>query len=188
MYEDITVRQYMNALFKGDRSVMNDEETRQCNIEYIDTAGLYETEEFNRECYIQHLTTRVNVITISLKLQRDFLEEFGTPYLPALKDLQKFGHNILWTTKEKFLKDLIRVEKLEKSYISQLEIKIKELEDYKRKKDSGKPETIAVNRGSFIRTINSLGKIGFKIDMNSTTMEELAYMIKQQLEENKKSD
>ena len=34
--------------------------------------------------------------------------------------------------------------------------------------------------------INSLGKIGFNIDKNETTVEELALMLKQQFEENEK--
>lgn len=186
MYEDITVRQFMNAQFKSDRSVMNEEQFKQCYNEYLDTTGLYETDIFNKECYIQFLTNRINVIKIGIKAHVDFVNEFGVPYVEELKIFNQYGHFPVWKgDKEKFIKDIQRIGKLENVYISQLEAKVKELEETKEKredipikKDSG--------RGNFIQTLNSLGKVGYKIDKDSTTVEELAYMIKYQLEENKK--
>lgn len=184
MYEDITVRQYMNAMWKGDISVMNEDELKLCNTEYIDTAGLYESEEFTKECYIQFLTTRINFIAIGVKLHRQFLNEFGFPFVEKFDIFEKYGHFLLWeNNKEKFLKKLTMIQKMEKVYISQLEIKIKELEELKKLKTSDKP--IKLTRGGFIRNINTLNKIGYKIDNDKTMMEELAYMVKQQFEENK---
>lgn len=188
MYEDITIRQFMNASWKGDRSVINEEQLKIAETEYIDTAGLYETESFNKECYIQFLTTRINVVTIGIRLQREFLQEFDVPYSPELKVFHKYGHYPVWeNNKEKFLKSLTMIEKMEKVYISQLEIKIKELEDYKKLKDTKEQnQSIKVSRGSFIQTVNSLGKLNYKIYYDTTRLEEMAYMVKAQLEENKK--
>lgn len=185
MYEDITIRQFMNAMFKGDISVMTPEQLVLCNTEYIDTAGLYESDEFIKECYVQFLTTRINFIAIALKLQREFIQEFGFPYIPMLELFEKYGHYLLWeNSKEDFLKKLIRVEKMEKVYISQLEIKIKELEEHRLTKDN-KDKPIKITRGAFIKNINTLNKLGYKIDYDRTMVEELAYMIKQQFEEYK---
>ncbi len=187
MYDEITVRQFMNALFRNDRSVMNDKQFKTCYDEYVDTTGLYETDIFNKECYIQFLTTRINVIAIGIKLHSDFVEEFGKPYVSQLKIFNQYGHFPLWKNdKDKFLKDLTRIGKLEKVYISQLEAKVKELEEIKSKNVDDKPMDINKSRGNFIQTLNSLGKVGYKIEKDNTTVEELAYMIKYQLEENKK--
>ena len=68
-------------------------------------------------------------------------------------------------------------------YQAELDKKQKQLFDYRKKKQTGEEISIKQTREQFIRMLNSLGKIGFKIDKNDTTVEELALMLKQQYEE-----
>lgn len=184
-YEDYTIRQFMDASFKNDRTIMDEETFQTVNTEYIDTAGLYETEEFSKVTYIHYLNGRINSVKICVRLQREFIEEFDMPYLPGLEILKKNGHSIRWVDKEQFMKSLELIENKEKKYLSELEGCIKNLTEYRKNKNN-KEETVKISRGSFIRTINSLGKVGYKIDKDKDTVEDLAYMIKAQVEENKK--
>ena len=64
-----------------------------------------------------------------------------------------------------------------------LEIEYKGLIDMNLKKVKNEVTT-KQSRGSFVRMVNSLGKVGYKIDEDKNTVEDLAYMIKQQSEEN----
>lgn len=185
MYEDITIRQFIDASFKGDRSIMNEDQFKLCTTEYIDTAGLFESEIFTKECYIQYLTNRINRVAISIETQRKFLKQFGIPYHPNFEIFSKLGYNILWKNKTDFLKKLKQIESMETPYISQLELKVEELEKYKKSKGT-ETKSEKLSRGSFIQTLNSLGKIGWKIDKDKDSVEDLAYMIKQQLEDNKR--
>lgn len=183
-YENYTVRQFENAMFKNDRTVMDEETFQLVNTEYIDTAGLYETEEFSQVTYIHYLNGRINTVKIAIRLQREFLEEFGVPYQPGFEVLKKNGYSLYWKNdKEQFLKSLERIENKDKKYLSELEGCMKKLKDTRAKKNN-KEESVKISRGSWIRTINSLGKIGYKIDKDKETVEDLAYMIKAQTEEN----
>lgn len=173
----------MDAWFRGDRTVMNDEEFETVMTEYVDTAGLFQSEEFEKVAYIHFLNNRINTVKISIRLQREFIKNFQVPYLPDLQFLMKFGYSIKWNNNiEDFSEKLNKIEQKESKYISQLEAKIKDLTDFRAKK-TDKEVSPKESRGSFIRTLNSLGKIGYKIDNDKTTVEELAYMIKQQTEE-----
>lgn len=181
MYEDITIREFQNALYKDDRSIMNEEELNICNTEFIDTAGLYDSDEFNKVAYIAQLNNRINTIRLSIKLQKDFVEEFNICYKPGLQKFKQFGYSVKWIDKETFLNKLYEIEMSEKMYISQVEIKGKELE--KLRESRGPKEDMKKTRGNFIKIINSLGKANYRIDNDKTTVEELAYMIKQRSEE-----
>lgn len=184
-YENYTIRQFMDALFKGDRSVISDEELSIVKLEYIDTAGLYETEEFSKVRYIEYLHGRINYIKIALRLQREFIEEFEMPYLPGIYELKKKGHIINWKKdKDAFLKQLAKIEKNEFKYTSEIETCIKQLTEFRDKQNKG-TQPVELTRSSFIRTINVLGKLGFRIDKDKDSPEDLAFMIKQQTEDNK---
>jgi hypothetical protein len=193
MYEDYSVRQFMNAWFKKDFSQMSEEHFNVAYTEYVDTAGLYETDEFERVTYIHFLNNRINSVKLGLRLQRMFLLEFDAPYQPAFSFFEEFGHYLKWTGDVgKFLADLEKIENKEKKYISVLEGKIKELNELKKNKskkseeekdEEDKEKDMNKTREAFVRTLNSLGKIGYKIDKDTTTVEELALMIKQQQEE-----
>lgn len=183
-YEDITINQFIKAWFKGDRTVMDEPTFQTVYTEYIDTAALYETDEFNQVTYIHYLNNRVNSIKIAIRLQKEFINNFDIPFINDLAFFKKFGHIVYWNNdKERFLETLDKVENKEKRYISELEKAIKNLKDTRLKKNKGE-RTVAETRAGFIKTLISLGKIGYKIDRDSTTVEELALMIKQQTEEN----
>lgn len=183
-FEKCTVRQYMDAMYRGDTSVFNPDELSEINTEYIDVAELYDLDELNKVSYIHFIDNRINSIKLSIKLQRDFIEEFGLPYLPSLPFFKPFGHIVTWNNdKEKFLEKLERIESSERKYKSILANSIKELKDGKKSKGIKEDTEPKIERQAFIRTLNSLGKIGYKIDYDKTTMEEVALMIKQQKEE-----
>lgn len=184
-FEKYTIRQFISAMFNNDRTVMSDEEYDIVYTEYIDVAGLYESDEFNKISYIHFLSNRVNSIKLSIDVQLKFLKEFDVPFINGFTFLKKFGYIVKWEeNKQKFINKLQDIENNEKKFISQLEGKIKDLTDFREKKNKSK-KPVEQNRGSFIKTLNSLGKIGWKIDNDRTTVEELAWMIKQQTEENK---
>ncbi len=183
-FENYTVRQFMNAWFKGDRSIITEEEYNNVYLEYIDAAGLYQSEEFERASTIHYYNNRINSIKIAIRLQKDFINNFEIPYLTGIPFFKKFGHILYWNNDiQDFILQLDKVEKKEKKYISLLEGKIKELIDEKAKNNT-KEHTVKQSRESFIKMLNSLGKIGWKIDNDKTTVEELALMIKQQTEDN----
>jgi len=183
-YENWTVRQLMNAWFKKDYSEMSEEEFYIVKTEYIDTAGLYDENVFQKVSYIHFINSRINSITLSIKLQKDFLKEFGLPYKPALPFLNKFGHRVRWNgDEEDFISQLDKVEKRESRYTSILENEMVELKKLQKETKTPEEDDDKLTRERFIRTVNTLGKIGYKIDYDKTTVEEMALMIKQQTEE-----
>lgn len=185
-FENYTVRQYINARFAGDRTVMSDEEYNIVHTEFIDAAGLYETEEFGDVSYIYFLNNRINTINIGIRLHREFLVDFKFPYIEQLNRFEKYGHRLYWNNNEEdFLKQLDRIENREKKYVSQLENCIKLLKDKRQKKINKETVSKKDFRGDFIMMLNSLGKNGYKIDKDKETVEDIAYMVKQQTEEYK---
>ena len=182
-YEDVTIEQYINAKWKDDISVLTSEQLKFVEEQYVDTAGLYESEEFSKVAYIHYLNTRVNSVKLSVRLQYEFIENFNIPYLPEIKFFNKFGHRLVWHDNiERFIEDLRKVESKEKKYISQLENSIKELTDLRAKKAKGESPK-KQTRTDFIATLISLGKIGYRIKRTETSIEELSLMIKKQSEE-----
>lgn len=184
-YEKYTIRQFENALFKDDRSVMSEEELQTVNTEYIDTAKLYETEEFNQVTYISNLNGRINTISIGIDLHRRFIIEFGFPCLEGFAIFKKFGHVLYWRGDlPKFVETLNRIEVRESKYVSEVENCIKKLIEFRKRKQSGE-QPVKISRESWMKTINSLRKANYNINRDIDTVEDLAYMIKQQLDEAK---
>lgn len=190
-YELYTVQQYMDALYKGDRSVMSEEILKEVNTEYIDTAGLYETEEFQKVSHIHYINNRINTIKLEIALQKRFLSEFGVPFINQFEWFKKrFGHRLVWKCNEldilecqdDFLEQLKKIELKENKYISTVEKDIKELIEMRDKKNSKKVSSNEESRGSFIRTLISLRKLNYVIVNTVTTVEELSWMIKMQQE------
>ena len=184
-YENWTIRQLMKAWFRKDYSEMSEEEFGIVRTEYIDTAGLYDENVFQKVCYIYFLNSRINSISLSIRLQKDFLKEFDIPYKQAFSFLSKFGHRVKWNDNaEDFISQLDKIERREVKYTSMIENEIVELKKLqKQAKIPEEEEDDKTTRERFIRTVNTLGKIGYKIDYDKTTVEELALMIKQQTEE-----
>lgn len=176
----------MKAWFSEDYSELSKEDFETCYTEYIDTAGLFATEEFDIVANIHYLNNRINSIKMWVSLQKQFLIQFKEPYFEAFKFINKFGHRLKWNKDiEDFVKQLDRVITKESKYQVELDKKQKQLLEYRKSKGE---ETVNVkqNREQFITLLNTLGKLGYKIDKNETTIEELALMLKQQYDEQEK--
>lgn len=192
-YEKYTLKEFEYAWFQNDRSVIKtDEEFNQVYTEYIDTAGLFSGEEFEKTSYVYFLTGRINFIKTSIETQIKFINEFGIPYHSNIKEINSKGYSLLWKNDpEDFLDQLDKVIISENVYISELQSQSEELDIIRSKRDkenevisNDKSSIIKKSRESFIVAKNTLGKIGFRINDNSTTVESFALMIKQQKEEN----
>lgn len=184
-YEDYTIKQFEDAWFKNDRTLMNDETFDLVYTEFIDTAQLYRTDEFEKVSYIYFLNTRINKIKLCIKAQKEFVETFGVPYPENFEIFKKHGYSIKWkNSKEDFFNQLKKVELSETRYTAQIESKIKELEDIRKKKPK-EEITEKQKRENWVRMINTLRKIGWVIQKESDTVQDLSVMILQQNEENK---
>lgn len=192
-YEDYTLRQFEKAWFKKDYSEMSKEVFNEVYNEYVEAAGLFNSEDFELVCGIQFLNHRINFISMFIELQLKFMKEFKIAYSPIFELVkEKYGHVLIWRGKIKDFKEQLEKVKLrEKKYITIVESKIQELDekrerDKKLVKQDETPESkLKKTRESYIKTFVSLGKIGYKIDRDTTTVEDYASMIKQQFEEYK---
>lgn len=167
--------------------------------EYLDTSGLFMSEYFELQSLIHHLNSRINYINLFVRIQRDFISNFFIPFQRDFDRLKEnYGYVVKWNgSVDDFEKQLKKIESRQIKHQSFLEEKIQELVKL-RKENSGKKKfngdddketeedkdiKLKKSRVSFIRMLNSLGKIGYKLDKKLTTVEELALMIKQQIEE-----
>ena len=181
-FEKYNIKQFKSAWFEQDYSELSKEEFDICYTEYVDTAGLFNTENFEKITYINYLANRINSVNLAIKTHKDFIRDFGVHYESGLKFFEKFGHYIKFNTLEQFLKDLDKIELKERKYISELENASVDLGKLKTKKDN-KVSTVKESRASFIRMLSSLRKIGWVIDDYVTTIEELAIIVKSQSEQ-----
>lgn len=189
MYCEIyTIQEFMQAWFNKDYSKINAEDFSILHSEYLDISGLYLSEDFEKIAYINNLSSRLNYVKLFVSLQRDFMQEFRSPFIRDFEHLkEKYGYVLKWNEDlEDFEEQLQRVEMREIKFGNILNQKIDELSKLRKSNvddEEAKNVSLKDTRYSFIRMINSLGKIGFKIDKFTTTVEELALMIKQQFEE-----
>ena len=191
LYHKYNIKQFKNAWFNEDFSEMDKDTFQQVYTEYIDKTGLYESEEFDKVSYIVFLNNRVNSVNVFLKLQKDFLQEFDLPCEHYFYFIEKFGHKIIWNgDKQNFLSQIEKIKSKENKYVSKIKNETKLLNDIRKKKNKNKELTekdIVDNkiksRESFIRTLNSLGKIGYIVDEEKTSVEQFSLMILQQKEE-----
>lgn len=184
-YEKYILKDFRDAIFNGERSVIKEDEFKIVYNEYIDTSELYEKEEFGKTARIHYLNGRVNYIKIAIKLQLGFLDNFDIPYIKEFEGFKKYGHVLRWKRdKDNFLQQLKNVEQREERYEDEVNNEIKLLYDMRLKKQK-KEYSLKESRGNFIRTFNSLGEIYHNLSWN-TTVEDYSYMIKQQTDRNKK--
>lgn len=183
-FENYSIEQFMNAWFKKDYSVIDEKEFQTVYSEYIDVSGLYETDEFEKVSYIHYLNNRKNVMKLLIEFQKKYLSELLIPYQDQ-SVFNKYGYFLKWNGSiDNFLKQLKKIEISEARFSSQLEIKIKELEEFRQKKGKSKKEqTLEEARKSFIRMLISLRKMDYKIDNKTTSVEELALIIRLQCEQ-----
>ena len=193
--KDCTVRIYISAVFEGNliALVIDGEATEEELItaleaiqeEYTDLAGMQKSEEFELIKQIRYLKIRLESIHQFVKIHRACIAQLGEPFHPAIQDLKKFGHRLYWNKEESnvmdFLKALDQILVKEKRTEAELMNKARALADLKLK-SAGPEISTGQRRISFISLLNSLGKFGFTIDKDKTTMEELALMAKEYLD------
>lgn len=168
----------MACLFDKDETGLEGGDWEKLFTEYVDISGIGETIEFDLLLSIHNIQVRMTFIASMVELQKRFFKEFNMPFLKAFEDFKKYGHRISWDASDpgKFITELQRIEVRERRFQSELDVKVKELK--KLKKDGVQPNTDG--RKDFVRQLNNLGKVGYKIDRDKTDMEELALMIKDQ--------
>lgn len=184
--EEITIDVFMEAWFKEKYDRLSKENFEIAYTEYIDTSGLAITQEFDLSCNIFYLTNRINIINLAVGIHKSFAEEFGFPYPyeDGYSTLEEFGYFISeFEDINKFLKELNDI--LSAEVVTQVELNStkKQLEEFRKQADVGKKPDIKQTREQFIRMMNSLQKLGFKISRKETYVEELALIIQQQREE-----
>lgn len=185
----------MEAWFDKNYKHMSKKVFSEVYSEYMDTSGLFLSEDFEKQSFIHHLVSRINYVKIFIRLQREFISSFQMPFIRDFELIKnKYGYVLKWDKENpdviEFEEQLKKIESREIKHHSFLEEKIKELNELRRKNQEGESdeekdeEILKKSRRSFIRMLNSLGKIGFNIDKKKTSVEELSLMIKQQTEEN----
>jgi hypothetical protein len=185
---ECSLRKFMQAWFEEKYSVLIiegevEEEIlktafEKIHLQYVDLSGLGQTHELQMNISIHYLNTRINAVKTFIFLQREFVKNFDTPFLPGLIDFKKYGHSVYWDNdKEAFLIKLNQIEIKESKFQAQLDAKIKELFDYRKKRDS-KQHTPVQSRKEFIQHMNMLNRSGYSIDKDQTTVEEYALMLK----------
>lgn len=192
MFENFTVKQFEQAWFKKDRSVISEDDFKIVYSEYQDTSGLFLTDDFEKRSYVLHLYQRNNYVKLFIEFQREFIRSFSMPFL-RLEDLlsfkNKYGYVLKWNSDlEDFEDQLQTIESREIKFETTLDEKLKDIKDSREKKSNvNSDESYEVStkntRVSWLRMINSLNKLNYKIDKPVTTVEELSLMIKQQMEE-----
>lgn len=149
--------------------------------QYADLSGLYQTREFELSAYIDNLDKRVHTVERFLELQRLFVTEFETPFVPGFSLMKKYGYNLHWNFEnpqiDLFVRKLGQIEMKEKKYRTILNAKINELIEF-RKKLIKKEFTLLESRKEFITGMNRLQQAKFVISKNETTVEELSLMIR----------
>jgi hypothetical protein len=182
-YEKYTIRQFEMAWFNQDYSSIKKDDFEVVYTEYVDTTGSYVSEQFNKVVYIRMLLSRINTVNFFISLQKRFTEIFEIPYVKSFPVLEQYGYFIEWNgDKEAFLKELDSIQSQESCTESDLKVAAKELEEMKASSPK-KEESLKQKRENWIISINSLVKLGYTIDKDKTTVEELAYIIKYEKEQ-----
>jgi len=97
MYEDISIKTFIKAWFNEDRTELTKEQFDEVYNEYINTAKLFESEQFAKVSYLHYVNNRINSISIAIDLQRKFINTFDVPFEENLKFFMKFGHKLIFS-------------------------------------------------------------------------------------------
>lgn len=181
--EDLIISIFMEAWFKENYDRLSKQDFEQAYAEYMDVSGLYKSKSFQELSYINYLSIRVASLTTAVNVERDFVNTFGAPYEPGFSFFKRYNYNLFWNgDKEQFLNYLLKIETKELKYKKELVNREKTFVTESAKKVV-QQKSLMQTRHEFIRNISTLGKNGYKIERNSTTVEELALIIKESLEE-----
>jgi len=165
----------MDAAFNSNFTVISKEEYIHINMQYMDASGLFLTREYELQISIQSMRNKINCVMLGVNLQREFIKEFGLPYLPALSEFNKYGYRLTWDSDLKdFETQLQRIEANIQSYITLANRKEKDL---KTTIENAEIIDIKQSRAQFNKMLISLQKMNYHIDKSKTTMEDLATMI-----------
>lgn len=179
-FQECVIRPFMAAMFNANYTVISKEDYEIIFTKYVDVSGIGLTMEYELLSNIHNLNCRIFSISGFISIINECLDNFQMPFGPAINDMKKYGHTLIWTGDIDNLKKQIKsIEVREKRFILEMDEQKKLLSNLK--KDGVKPDSDA--RESFIRQLNSLGKFGFKIDKDITTVEELSLMIRDYREE-----
>ncbi len=173
---ECSVKIFMKCLFDGDASDLGGGDFDKIYTEYIDISGIGESKEFSLMSNIHNLNARILFIDAMIEVQKRFFMNFDIPFIDGLKDFRRYGHRITWDSAnpDLFIKQLERVETVEKKFLSELDNYMNELESIR--KNGVQPNVNG--RIEFVRLLNELGKEGYKIDREITDMESVALMVK----------
>ena len=176
-FTECTISIFKEAAFNANFSRLSEEDYKVVNLQYIDGAGLFLSQEFELTAGINFLQNRLNYISIGVGVHRESLKVFGLPYLPELDYFKQHGYLLFWNSDIlDFAKQLDTIEASEKRYVLTLEEKKAAL--FKIRKKKGREITIKESRTNFIKMLVSLQKLNYKIDEDTTTMEKLSIMVK----------
>jgi hypothetical protein len=187
---ELNISDFEICMFKNNFSVLiitgkpSDEQLlsawNEIYTEFIDLSGMAETNELEISKSIFYLNSRVKKIELYILLQRESLNKLGVPCIVAFDKIRIYGHKLKWNKEhpdiEDFKRQLNIIETNEKRYNHELLAKQKELLDVMKKKQNG-DVTVWQKRKEFVRLKNNIGKFGFKIDNEKTTVEEFALMV-----------
>lgn len=195
---DCTIKPFMAAIFEDKLKALitngNPSEKEYKELEpklkeaseyiyaqYVDISGLYLSQEFELVAYINSLNHRISTLKWFVELQTKFIVQFGVPYIPELKMVEKYGYKLFWNpeNQEAFMKKLNSIPAKESRYSIRLTEKVNELFALRKKKVQ-KEHTILESRKDFIMMMNRLQQAKFVINKNETTVEEVSLMIKDQ--------
>lgn len=186
-YEKYTIRQFEKAWLYKDYSEIPEDVFEEVYTEYVDTTGAYISQQFEKAVYIRFLANRINTISNFIKLQILFLEEFNIPFIKKFDIVEQFGYNLTWDcSKENFLKQLEDIQDSESWVESDLRIAVKDLEELK---STEKTEEVSDKQKitNWMNCVNSLVKIGYTIDKDKMTVQELSFIIKYEKEQTQKN-
>ena len=174
-FTECTIATFMDAAFNSNFSIISKEEYIHINMQYMDASGLFLTREYELQISIQSMRNKINCVMLGVNLQREFIKEFGMPYLPALGEFNKYGYRLAWNSDLKeFETQLQRIEANIQSYITLANRKEKDL---KTTIENAEIIDIKQSRAQFNKMLISLQKMNYHIDKSKTTMEDLATMI-----------
>lgn len=193
---ECTIKQFEAACFAGKYRVLlvsgeaSDAQLKDAfdyiYAQYVDFSGLYLTREFEMCAYINTLDTRIQTVKRFLELQRLFTQHFNVPFVPGFEIIKRYGHNLWWNHSSPdltlFKKKLEQIEMREMKYQDVVSAKVKELLEFRSKKDNNELSLLE-SRKKFLSMQIRLQQARFVIDKNVTTVEELCLMIKDQREQ-----
>lgn len=194
--KDCSIRAYMAAGFDDNLKVLiisgepSDQELLEAfeaiHEEYMELSGSGSSGDYILIKQVKYLRARLESIYNFIKIHRTCIAEIGEPFHPAIADLKKLGHKLNWDPEKpdvaKFLKDLDAIKRKERRTESELMNKLRALEVL-QEREKGQHRSQQQQRIAFVAMVNNLGKAGYRIDKDKTSMEELGLMTRDYLAE-----